>query len=73
MIVFSGAPSRSLAARLITEAFWQHLVEQNFRGLMLKPPGLNRLRQIGLAQTLSDASESASCTVCTLSKIDAAV
>src|SRR5690242_8492486 len=40
---------------------------------MLKPPGLNRFRQIGLPQTVSDSVESASCAVCTLAKIDAAV
>src|SRR5690242_19296357 len=71
MITFSGAPTKRLAARLMIDAFCLHSGEQNFRGLILKPPRLNRLKQIGLPQTASDCVESGDCTACTLSRIDA--
>jgi len=73
MIVFSGDPTSNFAARLMTEASWRHFEEQNFFGLMLKPAGLKRFRQIGLVQTISDSAENGLSTVCTLDKIDAAV
>jgi len=55
----------------MTDAFCRQSAEQNFRGLILRPLGLNRLRQIGLPQTASDSVESGDCTACTLPKIDA--
>ena len=72
-MAFSGAPSRSLAARLITEAFWQHLVEQNRFGLTFGPPALKRFKQIGLPQPVSESAANAGFSLCTTAKIDAAV
>jgi hypothetical protein len=58
----------NLAARVRIDADCLHLFEQCRLGLTVRPPGLKRPRQSGLAQTVSDSFNNGDFTACTLTK-----